>query len=198
MVERLFNLALTTPPINEPVTVDEFKDSAGIAHDDDNALIRRITRAARSYLEQMWDRSFITTVYTYKVQAFATTVALPRPPLISIDSIKYTDTNDAQQTVTSSVYTAVVDVEPGYVTLASGQLWPTDQRSVTRVPEVLIQYQAGYGADAANVPEGIKQAIHLLAGHWYEHREAVSTEPTRDVALSLQALAGQFNVMEFV
>jgi uncharacterized phiE125 gp8 family phage protein len=38
---------------------------------------------------------------------------------------------------------------------------------------VTISFTCGYGAAGANVPAALRNAILLLAAHWFETREAV-------------------------
>ena len=97
-------------------------------------------------------------------------IYLPRPPLQSVTSIVYTDSEGAHYTVDADSYIADTASELGSIVLSYGASWP----SVTLRPTagVEITYVAGYG-DAASVPQRAKQAILLLVGHWYEQREAV-------------------------
>ena len=41
-----------------------------------------------------------------------------------------------------------------------------------------IDYVAGYGADAAEVPADLRQALLLLVGFWFEHRDTVVAATT--------------------
>ena len=45
--------------------------------------------------------------------------------------------------------------------------------TLRRYNAVEIAFTCGYGAAAGNVPEPLRQAIKLLAAHWYENRVAV-------------------------
>jgi uncharacterized phiE125 gp8 family phage protein len=54
--------------------------------------------------------------------------------------------------------------------VAYGVTWP----SLYGVPNAAtVTFTAGYGATADTVPQAIKQAMLLLIGHWYIHRESV-------------------------
>lgn len=56
---------------------------------------------------------------------------------------------------------------------------------------------AGY-ADAAAVPQGIKQAMLLLVGSWYENREAtISGATIAEVPFAVDALIAPYRVIEF-
>ena len=109
-------------------------------------------------------------------------IEIPRAPLISVDSITYTDTTGATQTLATSEYVvdAQGDDEPVRILPAYGKTWPA-----TRIypNAVTIQFQAGY-ANAAAVPSSIKSAIKQIVGTWQENRESVVTD-TRVAALEL-------------
>ena len=52
---------------------------------------------------------------------------------------------------------------------------------------VNVTFVAGYGGASA-VPSSFKQAIQLLAGHWYENREAVSEVAFKEVPFAVTCL----------
>src|SRR6185503_2523734 len=85
---------------------------------------------------------------------------VPLPPLVSVDSVKYLDTDGTEQTVDPASYVVSGIGGQGYITLASGAAWPT----VGAFPDpVVIRFTAGEWEPDGIVPEGIKQAILLKA-----------------------------------
>lgn len=90
-----------------------------------------------------------------------------RPPLLTITSIAYVDTNGDSQTFSSDDYSADLDSIPGRAVLNYGESWPSTR---TQPQAVTVTFTAGYGTAAA-VPEEYKAAIKLLAAHLYENRE---------------------------
>ena len=97
-------------------------------------------------------------------------IQIPRPPLISISSITYIDSDGVEQTLSSSLYRVGTKSSPGRVTPAHGEVWPTT-RNVTEA--VTITFLAGFGTTAATVPGVAKRAIRLTLGNWFENRESV-------------------------
>lgn len=164
------NWKVTTKPATEPVTLKELKQHCRIDTDDDDDLMIDYIRAAREFCETYQARSYVTQTITAKLDRFCNEITLPAPPLISVTSVSYTDTAGDSQTVSSSVYDVDTTSEPGRITIAYNQTWPTDVRLVTNA--ITIVYQAGYGAPS-EVPDRMKQAIKFLAAHYYEHREPV-------------------------
>jgi uncharacterized phiE125 gp8 family phage protein len=78
------------------------------------------------------------------------------------------DTGGTSTVQTSTDYTVDIKSTPGRIYPAYSKSWPATrwQRNA-----VTVRYVAGYGLPAA-VPEGIKAAMKLLIGNWYEQREA--------------------------
>lgn len=138
------NWYVSTLPCAEPVSLDEMKLHLRIDGTDEDTLITSLIQAARSYCEDYQARAYISQTLTLKLNDFPVTdsIRLPRPPLVSVDSITYVDNNGATQTVSSSVYTVDTVSEPGYVYLSYNQNWPYDVRLIPNA--VTITYKAGY------------------------------------------------------
>jgi hypothetical protein len=81
---------------------------------------------------------------------------LPRPPLVSVTSIKYLDADHVEQTFSSADYWVSGVGRTGRITLKSGSSWPT----VGAYPDaVVIRFVAGYSV----VPEPLISAVLLEA-----------------------------------
>jgi uncharacterized phiE125 gp8 family phage protein len=163
---------ITTAPATEPVTVAEAKAQSRIDASAEDTLIERYISAARIQCENISARSYVTRTYTAYLDCWPGWVfTLPFPPLAAITSIKYyDDVGGAAATVSSADYIVDINSEPGRVALVSGASWPSV--SLRPINGVEIIYTAGYGAAAA-VPAIYKQAIVLVAAHYYENRESV-------------------------
>ena len=105
------------------------------------------------------------------------TIYIPLPPLQSIPSggIKYLDTAGIERTLAASAYRVDAVSSPGRVTPAYGYSWP-DTYPVTNA--VVIQFVAGYGDAAVNVPQKIRQWIMAAVGSMNENRETIMVSPT--------------------
>jgi uncharacterized phiE125 gp8 family phage protein len=105
-------------------------------------------------------------------------ILLPLSPVISIDSIKYTDADGVEQTFSASNYSLSLETNwRPRVILGYDQSWP-GTRSVQEA--VRVRFQAGYASgnspeDTTGMPSTLKQALLLLIGHFFENREAVVT-----------------------
>lgn len=124
-------------------------------------------------------------------------IRLPRPNLISVESVKYYDLTGALLTMDPATYAVEIGTLPGRITLNYQVSWPLtrNQRNC-----VLIDFTAGYGAAGSDIPSAIIAAIKLLVGHWYENRAAVvlSRFTIAEVPLTVDALLAAHQVVEFV
>lgn len=167
-------LRLVTAPAIEPVTLTEVKTHCRVDGTADDTYLTSLIAVARRHIEAVeLGRSLITQTWDYTVDAFpgGVSLALPRPRLQSIESIKYTDSDGTEYTVDSSTYYADTAAEPGLAVLKYGQSWPSATLRYTSA--VTVRFTAGYGPAASDIPEPIRQAVLLLVAHLYEHREPV-------------------------
>ena len=165
-------IEISTPPAEEPVSVSEIKTHLRIDVSDEDTLLAGYISAAREMCETISRRAFVTqTIQTrFMMWPASGRFMLPRPPLQSVTSISYTDSAGVSSTMSSSDYIVYSAPEPGQIILGYGKSWPT--ATLQPGPSILIEYVAGYGVASA-VPQRYKQAIMLLAGHYFENRESV-------------------------
>jgi uncharacterized phiE125 gp8 family phage protein len=172
------SLVLTTPPTQEPITVDDVLDFSRVDADTDTALVDTLITVARQHIEGAHlNRSLLTQTWDWYLDDFPCVTdrnpwgsfIVPRPPLQSVSYIKYTDTDGALQTLSSSLYTVDTSSEPGRITVAYGESWP----SVRCIPNAVnVRFIAGW-SDVNAIPEPIKQAIRVRTTQLYEHREEI-------------------------
>lgn len=155
-------------PLTRATVKNHLKIADSFTADDD--LIDQIILAATYWCEDWQGRTYVNRSRTHYLDRFPATIKLPYPPLVSVESIKYVDTDGTQQTLSSADYRVDTGHEPGRITPAYGLIWPAI-RPVTS--SITIAYTAGYGA-AADVPDQVKAAVKLMCGFLYRHRDAVS------------------------
>lgn len=184
-------LVVVTPPAEEPVSRTEQKVYSKVDHTAEDTLIDTMITAAREHLERLTDRSFITQTWRYTLPAFPAgdLIRLPRPRLQSITSVQYVDVNGVTQTAAASVYQLDLTVEPGLLTVARGQSWPSTQDETYNA--VSVTYVAGYGL-TASVPAALKHAIKILAGYWFERPELAGKGDWPDMPPAVRRLAWAF------
>ena len=192
-------LVLVTAPATEPVTLVEAKAHLRVDVGDDDALISGLVKGAREQFESDTRRALVTQTWDLVLDAFPAEaeLKLPLPPLASVTSITYKDQDGNVLTYPAANY--VVDTSElfGRIVLKSGFTWPST--TLWAAGAVLVRFVAGYGAAAA-VPQGAKQAILLLVGHWYENREAVAVQPgltAVDLPMAYDRLMWQMRALGF-
>lgn len=171
------SLKVITQPASEPVSLQEAKlhlrviatASDTAAHPEDD-LIKSLITAARETVENETGRALMTQTLELGIDCFVGVVKLPRPPLVSVTSVKYTDFDGSEQTLAPGFYTVNDYTEPAQIMPAPG-VWLS---GVPGAPNsVRIRYQAGY-TSAALVPAAIKSWMLLRIGTLYASREDVS------------------------
>ncbi len=188
--------ATSGAPTTEPISTAEAKAHLRVTVSDDDTLIDSLVEAARLRFESDTHRAMITQNWELTLDSFPNSsdvaILLPRPPLQSVTSIKYDDTDGNEQTWSSGSYRVDTDSEPARVTPEYSEVYPTT-RSVTGA--VRIVYKTGYGDAASAVPQSFIQAMLMLVGHWYENREAVVVGvTTMDVPMTYQFMVAPWVV----
>jgi len=181
-------LTLVTAPTVEPVTVTDIKSHLRIDTADDDTLLGVYITVARKWCEKFQNRAYITQTWNLILDDFpdGDVIEIPLPPLQSVSSITYYDTDDTAYTFSTDNYMVDTDSEPGRVVLKYAKTWP----SITLRPAnaVVIQFIAGYGGAASDVPEHIIHAIKMLVGHLYENRENTDIRNIVEVPFGVKAL----------
>ena len=186
------SLVLVTAPALEPVTLQEAKDDARVDGSDDDALIDALIVMSREQVENTTHRALITQTWDWAMDGFPRWFELPKPPLQSITSIKYIDDSGVEQTLAASSYRVDSASEPGRITPAWGESWPST-RSVTGA--VTVRFVAGYGTNPSDVPESLRLALRRVLNHNYEHREPVLVGTSQsELPFGLRAILGQYTV----
>lgn len=161
-----------TAPTTLAVTLADVVAQVKLNVGDDDALITSMLWSAMFLAEKETGRALMTQTWELTLDAFPDAIELTRVPVQSIASFTYVDKNGATQNLTGSTY--VLDTADGYGTAylvpAYATSWPTTRDQINAVK---LQYVAGY-ADAASVPEPIKQWMRAMVAAMYKDREAYS------------------------
>lgn len=162
---------VSVQPVVEPVSVEDLKLHARIDSGFEDSKLQAYITAARLMVEKDTRRALCTQTVVAYYDFIPAYIVLPVAPVQSITSIVYYDSLNTQQTLASTEYESDLYAEPSLIRPAYGKAWPT---TYERFNAVAVTVVCGYGAASA-VPEDAKQAIRLLAAHWYENAEATIT-----------------------
>jgi len=164
-----WNIKVVTAPAVEPVSVADVKLHAHIDHNVEDAIISTWAMTARMEVENYTRQSLITQSLERICSDFPPSLfMLPRAPVQSVTSIKYTDSAAVVHTVDASTYVSSVDTMPARVALGYSETWPS--ATLQTLDAVKIAYVAGYGSTAASVPDWAKSAIYLYCTFMNENR----------------------------
>lgn len=172
---------VTTQPAEEPLTLTEAKTHLKVEVTADDSLITALIQAAREEAEQYLNLKLITQTVTEKLDCFPSyeetnLILLSAAPVVSVESVKYQDEDDTQQTLSTDIYGLDNYGLTDNIYLKNNKSWPTvlDEKNA-----VEIIYVVGYGS-ASDVPQLIKQSMLLMIGYWYENRtDKVRRMPTQ-------------------
>lgn len=181
-----YHLNLITGPAVEPVSVDNVKLHAHIDHDVEDDLIASWIKAARMAAETFQWRSYYTQKWEMVFDTYPPAeVYLARPPLISVESVKYYDTDDTEYSF--DLNDLIIDTGscPGRISLAYSVVWPS---TVLRpIDSFKIRYIAGYGdsedttttddGTVTAIPDTIKYAIYVYCTWMNENRAGETNVP---------------------
>jgi uncharacterized phiE125 gp8 family phage protein len=167
---------LVTAATGEVISLDEAKDRLRRSTDSslEDGQIENLLAAAVTYLEEDVRVSLLTQTRRIWYDGIPCdgTFLLDRGPVASITSVKLYDTADAATTLSSTIYQLDAVSQPARLVARSGQSW-NSSTSLRSVNAVAIEYVAGFGSSGSSVPSPLKQAVLLLAGSLFEHREQV-------------------------
>lgn len=186
------NYTRKTAPETAPVDLTAIKAHCRVTSHEQDAVLTGYVDAAVEWVEQYTGRALLTQTWQMSLPGFPCRVWLPfAAPLGAVSAITYYDTANVLQTLSASVYTAPAFAEPAYVMKVDTQSWPS---VASRDDAVRIEWTAGWSSAEA-VPPALRQAVQLLAGHWYENRETTLVGVTsKEIEFAVTALCAPFRV----
>jgi uncharacterized phiE125 gp8 family phage protein len=157
---------------------------------EEDTLVEALITTAREWCEGFQNRAYVTQTWELWLDDWpcGDSIRIPLPPLQAVNSIKYYGTDNTEYTMTATDYFVDPKSEPGRVVLAYGMTWP----SVTLRPAngVCVEFDAGYGDLASDVPKRVNQAMLLLVGHLYLRREESTEKALAEIPFGVKALLG--------
>ena len=174
------------------LTTAEAKTHLKVDTTADDDYIDNIISAATESAQIFTNRYFINTTITQHGDTWSDIATLFKSKVNSITHIKYYDSDNSEQTLATSVWISDINQQPARIGLKPNQSFPS---LADRINAVNCKYVVGYGSAASDVPEGIREAVLLTIGNWYENRQEVITGRTAtELSKSAQYLLEQFKV----
>lgn len=174
---------LITPTTVEVLSVADARAHLNVTHSEDDAMIAGLIDAAVDAWEA--DTGFILGLSTWEeyfsdwppfryhstADRMDQWFRLSAYPLGAISSLKYTDSDGVQATMSASDYVVSQMNRTPEVYLAQGASWPAV--ALQSGAPIVIRYTAGHAAKS-DIPKGALAAVKLRIGSLYETREDVA------------------------
>lgn len=157
---------LKTAAASQPISQAEAKLHLKVSVTTDNDLIDDLIASATAWVEEYLDRQLMSATWYLYLDELYTKIDLNKCPITAITSIKYYDSDNAEQTLADTYYDEDLASEPSRIWRSYGETYPT---TYERPNAVTIEFTAGY-ATAALIPKPIKNAMLLHIAHNYENR----------------------------
>lgn len=187
-----YTTQITEGPTEETVTAEELHEhlSLNVELSAVEDLLNLYLSAARELFEHDTGLCVATQTLTQYQACWETPVRLFRGPVQDVTSVKYYDTSDTLQTLTNWDVDLTGTPALVYRTAANmGQTFPAV--SPYRPRPIEIEYIAGVDAEYAEA--GIKLCIKLLAGHYYNQREAFGEVDLKSVPMGWDRLTAKYS-----
>lgn len=191
------SIKVVTEPEEEPIDLPLAKAQCRIDISDDDALLQHYIRSARRHIEAITNRALLTQTLDLYLDDWPASdlIELKRSPVQSVTSIKYVDSLGVTHTFSNSNYLVDSITEPARIVLKSSASWPTD--TLQDINGVIVRFVAGWD-DPKKVSAPIVQALLMLVGDFYEHREAsIDGAVSREVEFAVTNLLRNERVMKF-
>lgn len=164
---------VSVKPAGRPVSVADVRLRLRLDDDGDDADIERMIDGAVARIEgpRGWGIALLSQTWTLSLDCFPCGgFSLPGWPVQQVSAIRYVDGQGAQQTLTSDDWQLATGLDPVHLAPAYNTAWPG-----TRDQAGAVEIDYEIGRPLADLDADLIDAVLLLVGHRYEHREPVLT-----------------------
>lgn len=190
-------LTIATAPALEPVLAGDLATWIGV--DATDPLLTPLAKGARDVCErhlgialitQTWDQFFdldygaepwwegVREGPISEIQRLPKAFVLARWPVASVTTVNFYDELDQATLAAVASYYVDKQARQPAIVLKDGFSWPS---LIYRVRDaVIVRFVAGFGANATDVPDTLKNGIKALAAFQYEHRGECDVEEAID------------------
>ena len=167
-----------TAPTVLPVSVEDVKLFARIDTDAEDDLLETMIGAVTDATEKWLGRALLgqTLVLSFDQWPGDGVVRLPRPPFLDLVEIRSLDEDEVSTVYASTNYLIRPDILPAEIVLRSdGPDSPSNADRYHGGWE--IEFRAGYGDLATDVPASIRAGVMAWAAEYYESRILSDSPP---------------------
>jgi uncharacterized phiE125 gp8 family phage protein len=179
-------LTLLAAPAVEPVTLADLKARLSIDHALSDPLLTSLIVTARATVERLSQRRMTSQTVRITLDRLPPggLLAIPVAPVQTVLNLRVANAAGVFAEVPGDLLVLDLSGEPARLQLRG----PIPQPGLP-IGGISLDVVAGYGPTADAVPEPLRQAVALLAAHWFAHRgDTAGDGPPPEVA----ALAAPF------
>lgn len=191
----MIRYACTAQPAAEPVSVSDLRAWARLDDNGDDAVLTRMLLTARRRVELHTRRALISQTWTATLDRWPALTGASEGgwPFVTSPSTRRIDLSPEPVQSITSVAVDGTTIASSHYRLVGGEL--IVKSSVADSLDelgggIVITYRAGYGDAASAVPDGLREAILMLATEAYERRgepsEAMLTAAPDGAAAKMQ------------
>ncbi len=183
---------LLAAPAVEPVSLADMKAFLRVETGDDDDIITALIAGSRIHVEAQTRRALVTQSWRLSRDSWpedGRLTVLPAP-LQTLTAARVYDVDGTANEIDTEAFVP----DPGASALAfAPRALPMPGR---RAAGIELDVVVGYGDNASDVPEPLRQAIRLLVAHWYENRGLVANGAARaPLPLTVAALLAPYRVL---
>jgi uncharacterized phiE125 gp8 family phage protein len=158
---------LVVGPKDDIISLDTARNWLRIdGHDEDAELVEILFGICQA-AEVATGRALSPQVWDVVLDAFPCgAVRLPMPPVQSIESVTYIDSNGVSQPLLSTAWLLDADSEPGWLFPAYNTTWPS-----TRAIPNAVRIRVNCGYPLGGIPASIVLWIRAQLAHNWENRD---------------------------
>ncbi len=154
---------LLAGPALEPLSLDEMRVYLRLETSEEDGLVLSLIKAARNAVEQGARRALIAQKWRLRLPRLPreATLRLPISPILSLDAVRSFDALGNPVLLDLALFQldgSTLCLSPSLLS-ANGSGGPVE-----------IDLTAGFGTQATDVPDALRQAMRMLVAHYYEHR----------------------------
>lgn len=167
----MFGIEIVTPAA-EPIPAAALRARLRLNDPGEDAELADLLASAVEQFEADAGRPVLATVYRQNLSCWPCgPIVLGRGGVTAVNAVGWYDADGERQDLDAGQWRAELLTPPARVTLAEVPGLVTTDAGIDVATVGYVEFVAGWPTPDA-VPRRVRTALMLLAGHWYEHREA--------------------------
>lgn len=175
----MYGIRVHTPPASGPVTAAGLRAHLRLNDTAEDSQLSEWLAAAVERFEADTNRPVLSTTYVQDLSRWpCIPIVLGRGGVTSVAEVGRYLADGSTEVLTG--YVVDLKCPPAFVKLAGTPEVAETDDGLAVSPVGYVRFVAGW-ANAAAVPSEVTVALKMLAGHWYQHREAFEAGELKEV-----------------